>query len=211
MNGFSQAVRYNIRRGSYPLIEAIMQVAAKILFRSLLLLGAVFLFSCYPTVTKKAERPEEALLPVHFFYPTFQDDMHPDSLMLALKKNIDYLNRLDPKKVFQYGPHRFTCRQVRESQEAFLKFLTENPAPDELNREIQENYLLYQSVGSAGNNEVLFTGYYEPIFEGSLTPDETFKYPIYRKPDDLLRIDLSLFSEKFDDLKDFIKKNGYSK
>lgn len=198
MNGFSQADRYNIRRGSYPLIGAIMQVAAKILFKSLLLLGAVFLFSCYPTVTKKAERPEEALLPVHFFYPTFQDDMHPDSLMLALKKNIDYLNRLDPKKVFQYGPHRFTCRQVRESQEAFLKFLTENPAPDELNREIQENYLLYQSVGSAGNNEVLFTGYYEPIFEGSLTPDETFKYPIYRKPDDLLRIDLSLFSEKFD-------------
>jgi membrane-bound lytic murein transglycosylase A len=44
---------------------------------------------------------------------------------------------------------------------------------------------------------VLFTGYYEPIYEGNLTLDETFRYPLYRPPDDLVRIDLSLFSEKF--------------
>ena len=35
------------------------------------------------------------------------------------------------------------------------------------------------------------------MYEGSLAPDETFRYPLYRPPDDLMRIDLSLFSEKF--------------
>ena len=35
------------------------------------------------------------------------------------------------------------------------------------------------------------------MYEGSLAPDETFRYPLYRPPDDLIRIDLSLFSEKF--------------
>jgi membrane-bound lytic murein transglycosylase A len=175
-----------------------MKVALKIIFGSLLLLGVASLPSCCRTVTKEAQSPEEALMPVHFFYPTFHDDMHRDSLVLALKRNLEYLHRLDPEKIFQYGPNRFTCRQVLESQETFLKLILENPDPDQLNREIQENFLLYQSSGHAGDNEVLFTGYYEPIFEGSLTPDEIFKYPIYRKPDDLVSIDLSLFDEKFE-------------
>jgi membrane-bound lytic murein transglycosylase A len=50
-----------------------------------------------------------------------------------------------------------------------------------------------------GNNKVLFTGYYEPVYEGKLMPDETFKYPIYQKPDDLIRVDLSLFREQYAD------------
>ncbi|MFQ6546893.1 murein transglycosylase A [Aestuariibius sp. 2305UL40-4] len=33
---------------------------------------------------------------------------------------------------------------------------------------------------------MLFTGYFEPELEGSLTPDETFAYPIYRKPPEIL-------------------------
>ncbi len=33
---------------------------------------------------------------------------------------------------------------------------------------------------------MLFTGYFEPELDGSLTPDETFAYPIYRKPPEIL-------------------------
>ena len=57
--------------------------------------------------------------------------------------------------------------------------------------------MVYRAAGRVGNNKVLFTGYYEPVYEGELMPDETFKYPIYQKPDDLIRIDLSLFREKY--------------
>jgi membrane-bound lytic murein transglycosylase A len=169
----------------------------KILLRAILLITALGLFGCRPALKRGAQSPEEALVQVRFFYPTFRDDLRTQSLVLAIERNIEYLNRLDPGVIFHYGPHQFTCQQVRESQEAFLKLIAENPDPEKLNREIWENFLIYQATGGEWDHDVLFTGYYEPVFEGSLAPDETFKYPIYRKPEDLLRVDLSLFSGKY--------------
>lgn len=68
---------------------------------------------------------------------------------------------------------------------------------DQLGREIKKTFSVYRAAGRAGDKRVLFTGYYEPIYEGSLTPDETFKFPLYRAPDDLVKIDLSPFNEKY--------------
>jgi len=40
------------------------------------------------------------------------------------------------------------------------------------------------------------TGYYEPLLNGSRTPTERYRYPIYRAPDDLLSIELgSIYPE----------------
>lgn len=39
-----------------------------------------------------------------------------------------------------------------------------------------------------------FTGYYEPILNGSLSRHNEFQYPIYGLPDDVISIDLGLFS-----------------
>ena len=170
---------------------------AKTLPGFLLLLILIGLTGCYPALINQAHRPDEALSRVRFFYPTFRDDMQIDSLVLALERNLEYLHRLDPEFFFYYGPDKFTCRQVLESQEALLKLIKKNPDPDELNKEVRKQFRLYRATGRVGNSKVLFTGYFEPIFDGSLTPDETFKYPIYRQPDDLVKIDLSLFSKKF--------------
>ena len=43
--------------------------------------------------------------------------------------------------------------------------------------------------GSAGTG--LITGYYEPLLKGSLTPYDRYQYPLYARPDDMLRIDLA--------------------
>ena len=75
---------------------------------------------CTPALKKEAQQPEEALRPVRFFSPEFNDDMARDSLTVAIRRNLEYLGGLGPDTVFHYGPHDFTCRQVRESQEAFL-------------------------------------------------------------------------------------------
>jgi len=169
----------------------------KIFLVATVLLTVVSAFSCYPTLKKVAQRPEEALREMHFFLPRFSDDMDTDSLILGLRRNLEYLNRLAPETEFHYGSHDFTCQQVRESQEAFLNLLSKGLDTDELSREIRKKFRVYRATGQVGNRKILFTGYYEPVYEGRLTHDETFKYPLYGVPDDLIKIDLSLFNEKF--------------
>ena len=169
----------------------------KSFFVAIILLTVANAICCYPVMKRAAERPEEALRRVRLSSYQFRDDMNPDSLMLALRRNIEYLEHLDSKTIFYYGPDVFTLQQVQESQTALLDLLSRGVGPDELSREIEKSFRVYRATGRVGNKKVLFTGYYEPVCEGSLARDETFRYPLYRQPDDLIKIDLSLFGEKF--------------
>lgn len=174
-----------------------MQYARKILLGSLFLLIVLSMYDCSFFLRKEAERPEESLKPVRFFYPTFRDDTSLDSLVVATKKNLEHLKQLESDRIFHYGQDEFTLQQVCESQEAFLALISKNLDTDQLNRELRAKFRIYRASGRSGNSRVLFTGYYEPVFDASLTPNDTFKYPLYREPPDLLRIDLSRFSSNW--------------
>jgi len=162
----------------------------------LFLFIAISLFGCHPILKKEARHPEEAMTPVSFFYPEFRDDMDTASLVFAIQKNIQYLERLDPQKIFYYGSQSVRCEDVKEGQEAFLQLLAENPDPEQLNRAIRDNFLVFRATGREGSRQVLFTGYFEPVYEAGLFPDDTFKYPIYNRPGDLITADLSLFKSE---------------
>ena len=174
-----------------------MEGVRKVFLVAVVLLTLAGAVGCYPVLKKEAQRPEEALRQVRFLSHPFRDDLDSESLTLAVRRNLEYLDRLNPGTVFHYGPHDFTIQQVRESQEVFLDLLAKGLDAGQLSREIRKKFRVYRATGRAGDTRVLFTGYYEPMYEGSLAPDETFRYPLYRPPDDLMRIDLSLFSEKF--------------
>ena len=174
----------------------IMKYLKAIVLYAFFFLQVLVLMGARSTPQKEVERPEEALKPVFASYPIFRDDMDFEFLALAIRRNISYLIRLDPQKIFNYGPHQFRCREVYQSQQAFLDLLSKRLTADQLNAEIRRQFRIYRASGCAGNNKVLFTGYYEPVFDASLTPDDTFKYSLYRKPGDLLRLDLSFFDKK---------------
>jgi len=169
----------------------------KNLIKSLLLFILSWLLACFPVLEKQVQYPNEAIVPVRFFQPHFHDDMDIGSLILAIERNIAYLDRLDPEAVFQYGPHEIKCRQVIETQKYFISLIIENDNLEQLNNIIKKNFQIYHAAGRVGNNKVLFTGYFEPVFDGSMTPDEVFRFPVYRKPDDLVEIDLSDFNDKY--------------
>ena len=152
-----------------------MKGVRKVFLVAVVLLTVTSAVGCYPVLKKEAQRPEEALRQVRLFYPTFRDDMDGDSLTLAVRRTIEYLDRLAPETVFHYGPHDFTWQQVRDSQEAFLNLLSKGLDADHLSKEIRKNFRVYRATGRFGDRRVLFTGYYEPVYEGSLTPDETFR------------------------------------
>ena len=152
---------------------------------------------CHPVAKLEVSRPEDAMNPVSFFYPSFEDDLDQESLLLALKRNMEYLKRLDPEYPFQYGQAKFTAAQVRESNETLMAFLEKQPDRRALRSFLKKNFRVYRAAGRANRSGVLFTGYYEPVLEASLTPDNVFRHPIYLRPDDLVVIDLSQFDQKF--------------
>ncbi len=58
-------------------------------------------------------------------------------------------------------------------------------------RQFFEQYFrAHEVIGYGGHRQGLITGYYEPILRGSLTPSARFRYPLYRRPGNLVRVDL---------------------
>lgn len=58
-----------------------------------------------------------------------------------------------------------------------------------------QNFNLYR-VETKDKKTGLFTGYYEPSLKGSLVPTEEFNVPLYKRPDDLVMVDLGDFREE---------------
>ncbi|MBI2606051.1 MAG: MltA domain-containing protein [Deltaproteobacteria bacterium] len=48
----------------------------------------------------------------------------------------------------------------------------------------------YKSKGSDGNGAVMFTGYYFPVLGGSRTETGAYAHPLYRRPDELVRVEI---------------------
>lgn len=165
--------------------------------RLFILFLVLILNCCHPALKKEATTPEETLIPVNFFYPDFVDDMDLESFGRAAEKNLEYLNRVPPDQVFKYGSREFNRDQIIDSQEALLEILKNSHDPKELKKKIKKNFLVYRAAGRIGEKEVLFTGYFEPVYDARLIPDEEYKYPIYCLPKDLVKIDLSLFKDRY--------------
>lgn len=68
---------------------------------------------------------------------------------------------------------------------------------DALARQFVERWFIPHRVhGPERASSGLITGYYEPILFGSFKPDARFRYAVYRRPDDLITVDLAaLFPE----------------
>jgi len=130
-------------------------------------------------------------------YPDFTDHHAYKNLKDSIEQSLVYLRRLPADREFFYGKDTYTAAHLMVSHELFLDFLLKTPTQKELKRFIAESYTVYQSVGSNRKKEVLFTGYYEPAMKGSLTPNDLFTFPVYATPSDLIAIDLSLFSDRY--------------
>lgn len=60
----------------------------------------------------------------------------------------------------------------------------------------EANFTPY-AAGNNGTREGLFTGYYEAELEGSRRPDPAYPVPLYRRPTDLVMVDLGDFSDRW--------------
>ncbi len=157
----------------------------------------ISLLFCFPDHKYNLNSPSGALRLIRINYPVFYDDLDYKDLDTAIKRNMKFLLRLNPNLKFRYGRKSISVKQVILTQKLLLEIIKRNPTLDELNRFIMDNFKVYKAAGINGSGKVLFTGYFEPIFLASPKKDKVYKYPIYRRPKDLVVIDLSPFGRRF--------------
>ena len=72
------------------------------------------------------------------------------------------------------------------------------PVDAETTQEFFEKYFRPAAVAfSSGKTEGLFTGYYEPLLHGARHPGPRYKVPLFRRPGDLVSVDLGQFRPAF--------------
>jgi len=162
-----------------------------------ILLACCLVSCCAPPLKKEVTSPEEALRQVRFFYPRFRDDIKYQDLERAVNYSLEYLDRLKKGSEIRFGPDTFEREEVIESHRAFLEIISGRPDPGELNRRIKRTFRVYRATGRAGEKEILFTGYFEPIYRASSSAGGPYRYPIYDRPSDMLEIDLAQFHPRF--------------
>ncbi len=162
-----------------------------------LFLVPMILIGC-AELTREVKAPEKPLILLREKdIPPFDNDLDWESLRVAINRSIEYFRRLPEDRLFQYGEDQYSAGHLIRSMETFLYILDQAGDMEELTDLVRQRFNVYQSVGSDGLGSVLYTGYYEPILEGRLIPNGRYKWPLYRRPDDLMEIYLELFSSKF--------------
>ena len=114
--------------------------------------------------------------------------MDPQSLITAATRHLAYLKTVSPDTVVRLGKELCSRDCLLQSMETFLEILKQGPSPTELDQAIRENFNLYQAAGrdQGGKGEMLITGYYEPLLDGSLIKSSPFLHPLYAPPDSLI-------------------------
>lgn len=144
-----------------------------------------------PEVPPEAVEPEFSLRPVGFDQlPGWQRDVMRDALRAFLRSCARFTDSEDSRPVgtrpvFGHaGDWRPVCEEARTVDAA---------SPDAARRFFEDRFQPYL-VLDGDDPEGLFTGYYEPVLHGSRRFGERYRIPLYRRPSDLLRIDLGRFN-----------------
>jgi membrane-bound lytic murein transglycosylase A len=159
----------------------------------------IYLNGCAEKKTTIVEKEELSLLRLsQSQYPKFNDDMFFENLVPAISKSLEYLERVPEHREFRFGPDVYDTGHLKNSLMHFMDFVQKEPDGKNIDQFIAENYRVYGSIGGKETGKVLYTGYYEPTLYGSLYPSSKYPYPVYGPPEDLVTIDLSAFSTKFE-------------
>ena len=106
-------------------------------------------------------------------------------LKSSIMHSLNYMSKPSSRQFFPYGD--ITHAHAVASLDVFAQMLESGFTGKTLKDAIKQRFDVYESVGCDDKGTVLFTGYYTPIFDGSIEPTERFKYPLYSLPEDLVK------------------------
>jgi membrane-bound lytic murein transglycosylase A len=147
-----------------------------------LTLVVLVLYGCAASLQRSVgQRPPEPA--------AIRDDLDVDSLRAAIRHSIAYLAKLPRERTVGEQPRGLTAGEILDSLWAFDKLMDQWSCAECFTREIARRFELLPSSTDPQMSEVLFTGYYQPVIDGSLVRTDEYRYPLYGKPEDLLTVE----------------------
>ena len=116
------------------------------------------------------------------------DDLDQASLTRAIDYSLNYLGRLPPERVFRFGPDSCTAVDLIATLEEVSRLLDLYGLGPAFFNTLAADFQFY-----APPDEVLFTGYYEPLLEGRMRPQGRLTQSLYAVPEDLVSLNLKDF------------------
>jgi membrane-bound lytic murein transglycosylase A len=160
---------------------------------------AIFALTACVRPPVKVIRPEDSLTPLTSWRSVSpRDDQEFKDIAVAVRKSLEYYKKIPQDTVFLLGPDKESALDMAVTLQDFL-LIVENDSLtyDQKVERIKKEFAVYRAVGSDGSGKVLFTGYYEPMLSCRLSADATFRFPLYRRPDDIIEVDLTQFGNDF--------------
>lgn len=168
--------------------------------RLLLLTVCVLVAGCpRPSVTPPrppVTKPEEALLEPVPPLLELRDDGEPAALRAAIAESLVWLRTRPAEERFVFGPRGTTAGELVAALERLHSRIVDGMSPEQLTTAVLADFEPLEAAGGE-DGRVLFTGYYEPTIEASLTRTEEYATPIYGPPRDLIEVPLEVFAERF--------------
>jgi membrane-bound lytic murein transglycosylase A len=106
-------------------------------------------------------------------------------LLESIEFSQGYFRKPSSLRYFPYLD--ITHERAQQSLEEFKILLMNSDNEERFHGQIVSHFDVYRSIGYNNKGTVFFTGYCEPIYDGSLTPTAQFCYPLYKLPADLVK------------------------
>lgn len=126
-----------------------------------------------------------------------RDDLNLEGLQQAVESQIKVVSSKSGN--MQFGPRSISYQDYNFALSKLLNVLKENKSAEIVLKYIQDNFEMSEVYGNKGWGEVLVTGYFEPIINGSLKQSSKYSQALYRRPEDMINLDLSDFDQKYSD------------
>ncbi len=158
---------------------------------AMVLVCGIGLVGCHKPVKRVARHLQR--VPVEA-WPELVDDLPREDLIRALDRQLDWFLKQE-----QY---RWELGDVVADRALMVATLTRfrelytDPELDaqRLRQALVKDFELY-SFRWQGREPILITGYHAPVYAGSLSPDDAYRFPLYAPPQDMVEIHLDRFSE----------------
>ena len=147
-------------------------------------------------------KPTEKILPALVLIPPEKapllvDDLDGELLATAIERSLEYYQSGGSNKTYDFGGLQITGKQLNESLLAFREILNNSDSSDSKRKSIIKTFDIYKAVSSEDSGTVFFTGYFEPVIEGSLQRTGSYRHPIYKTPDDVVVVNLGKFNKRY--------------